>query len=591
MNEIIYIPRAKLWPHPDNPRKDLGDLTELAESIKANGILQNLTVVPMIGNISGTWDGESYRVIIGHRRLAAAKLAGGTELPCVVTEMTQSEQIMTMLMENMQRADLTVYEQAQSFQMMLDLGETVESIAENSGFSTSTVRLRVKLLELDPEGFKKSEARGATLSDYMELDKLQDPERKNRALAAIGTANFANVLKKEQDEEKFVEYMGRQKTAVESFATRIEKGHEINGEAVPMAYILGCNRWSQREVEVPEDADTGTYYYTINDTATEIALYKRTEPAAEDGAAAIETEEQRQRRERREANDRRTKQIKEIGQRHFALRIEFVRSFSAVKKHLPTILHMAADAVIGNGSWRDSVDQNILEAILDEELPEDAEELELKEALDESMSIRPEKLEKIKLNNTEESAEKSRKEKNKNSFYPCLTSNTSNYNTNSKEHNKRNNFNFKKNNVIYLNITNYRNINPINPIVVNTNNTEGSENQYEPIISDENEVNEVNEFNLDEKILDTKIKSLEKERDFVVKNIINKYQNKIEKISKEKNNLLLKYSLRNENINLKNYKNPMKKYSNTATNNFGNNVNNNIKNKYDNTISTTTSNK
>ena len=388
---IIYIPLTRLEPHPDNPRKSLGDLDELTASIAQNGILQNLTVVPMIGNISGTWDGESYRVIIGHRRLAAAKLAGVTELPCVVTEMTQSEQIMTMLMENMQRADLTVYEQAQSFQMMLDLGETVESIAENSGFSTSTVRRRVKLLELDPEGFKKSEARGATLSDYMELDKLTDPERKNVALAAIGTANFANVLKKEQDEEKFVEYMGRQKTAVESFATRIEKGHEINGEAVPMAYILGCNRWSQREVEVPEDTDTGTYYYTINDTATEIALYKRTEPAAEDGAAAIETEEQRQRRERREANDRRTKQIKEIGQRHFALRIEFVRSFSAVKKHLPTILHMAADAVIGNGSWRDSVDQNILEAILDEELPEDAEELELKEALDESMSIRPEK--------------------------------------------------------------------------------------------------------------------------------------------------------------------------------------------------------
>ena len=212
-------------------------------------------------------------------------------------------------------------------------------------------------------------------------------------------------------------------------------------------------------------------------------------------------------------------------------------------------------------------------------------------SLNKNIYLRPRSLEKIKLNNTEESTEKNRKGKNKNSFYPCLTSNTSNYNTNSKENKKRNNFNFKKNNVIYLNITNYRNINPINPIVVNTNNTEGSENQYEPIISDENEVNEVNEFNLDEKILDTKIKSLEKERDFVVKNIINKYQNKIEKISKEKNNLLLKYSFRNENINLKNYKNPMKKYSNTATNNFGNNVNNNIKNKYDYTILTTTSNK
>lgn len=75
MAEIKYIPVSKLWGHPDNPRKDLGDVTELAESIKVNGVLQNLTVVPLIGEITKKWDGESYRVIIGHRRLAAAKLA------------------------------------------------------------------------------------------------------------------------------------------------------------------------------------------------------------------------------------------------------------------------------------------------------------------------------------------------------------------------------------------------------------------------------------------------------------------------------------------------------------------------------------
>ena len=68
MAEIKYIPVSKLWGHPDNPRKDLGDVTELAESIKVNGVLQNLTVVPLIGEITKKWDGESYRVIIGHRR-------------------------------------------------------------------------------------------------------------------------------------------------------------------------------------------------------------------------------------------------------------------------------------------------------------------------------------------------------------------------------------------------------------------------------------------------------------------------------------------------------------------------------------------
>ena len=171
MAEIKNIPVRKLWAHPDNPRKDVGDVTELAESIKVNGVLQNLTVVPLIGNISKTWDGESYRVIIGHRRLAAAKLAGLEELPCAVVEMTEREQLSTMLTENMQRSDLTVYEQAQGFQMMLDMGDTVKDIAENYGFSTTTVRRRVKLLELDKEKFKKSEERGASMFDYMELDK------------------------------------------------------------------------------------------------------------------------------------------------------------------------------------------------------------------------------------------------------------------------------------------------------------------------------------------------------------------------------------------------------------------------------------
>ena len=193
-NQIVYIKTGNLFPHPDNPRKDLGDLTELTDSIKTNGVLQNLTVVPR--------SGEDYTVIIGHRRLAAAKLAGLEEMPCVITEMTPQQQLKTMLVENMQRSDLTVYEQAQGFQLMLDMGETVDTIARDSGFSASTIRRRVKLLELDQDKFRKAEARGATLSDYLELDKIEDPQLKNEVLDAIGTANFKNKLSAAIDEEK-----------------------------------------------------------------------------------------------------------------------------------------------------------------------------------------------------------------------------------------------------------------------------------------------------------------------------------------------------------------------------------------------------
>ena len=221
MAEIKYIPVSKLWRHPDNPRKDLGDVTELAESIKVNGVLQNLTVVPLIGEITKKWDGESYRVIIGHRRLAAAKLAGLEELPCVVVEMSEREQLSTMLTENMQRSDLTVYEQAQGFQMMLDMGDTVEDIAEKSGFSATTVRRRVKLLELDKDKFKKSEERGVSLFEYMELDKLKSPERKNEMLDYIGTENFKYKLKQAINDEAAEARKALWVEQLSTFATQI----------------------------------------------------------------------------------------------------------------------------------------------------------------------------------------------------------------------------------------------------------------------------------------------------------------------------------------------------------------------------------
>lgn len=200
-SKLQMIPTDKLHPHPQNPRKVIGDVTELAESIKTNGILQNLTVVPNNDN----WD--DFTVIIGHRRLAAAKQAGLTELPCAVVEMSEKEQLSTMLTENMQRSDLTVYEEAKGCQLLLDLGDTVAEIAEKTGFSESKTRRRVKLCELDEEAFKESQIRQPTLADYDRLNQIKDIETRNKLLKSIGTNNFDNLVysavkKQEAEEEK-----------------------------------------------------------------------------------------------------------------------------------------------------------------------------------------------------------------------------------------------------------------------------------------------------------------------------------------------------------------------------------------------------
>lgn len=198
---LTTIAIEKLHPHPDNPRKVIGDVDELADSIKANGILQNLTVVPM----NDDW--TEFTVIIGHRRLAAAKQAGLTELPCAVVEMTEKEQLSTMLTENMQRSDLTVYEQAKGFQMLIDLGDSVAEVVEKTGFKESTVRRRLKLAELDEESFKDSQLRQPTLADYERLNQIKDIDVRNELLKSIGTNNFDNrlysaVQKQKTDEEK-----------------------------------------------------------------------------------------------------------------------------------------------------------------------------------------------------------------------------------------------------------------------------------------------------------------------------------------------------------------------------------------------------
>lgn len=381
---MVSLPVDKLIPHPDNPRKELGDLTELADSIRANGILQNLTVVPMDGSdkwralakqyrehpteelrlqmnhIAHNGAGDTpnaFRVIIGHRRLAAAKLAGLKEVPCVIANMDEKAQIRTMLLENMQRSDLTVYEQAQGFQMMLDMGDTVDEIAEKSGFSKTTVRRRVKLLELDADKFKKSEARGATLQDYAELEKIEDPDLKNRALDAIGTANFKDALKKAIDDEKHQRRMTQWEIELEAFALKIEKRDYVGGVSVPMDYVKNYGRWSPKDtmVEKPEDAGEVKYYYCVSEN--QIDLYK-------DHQEHGETEEERRRRERDQTKNKIKDELREITGRHYALRTEFVAGFSASKKHLAKICKYAASIIVGDGGWR----QNAVNAELAGEL-------------------------------------------------------------------------------------------------------------------------------------------------------------------------------------------------------------------------------
>lgn len=217
MSEVIqYIKISNIYPHPDNPRKELGDLEELVESVKKNGIMQNLTVIPRdtltkapeeqtpAEKISTKSD---FHALIGHRRLAAAKKAGLEVVPCkIVSNISLNEQVGIMLEENMQRNDLTIYEQAQGFQMMLDLGETEASIAEKTGFSRSTVRRRLSVAKLDQVILKKKELDESfqlNLKDLYELDQIEDINTRNKILnEACNSRNLTWRAKQAAGEER-----------------------------------------------------------------------------------------------------------------------------------------------------------------------------------------------------------------------------------------------------------------------------------------------------------------------------------------------------------------------------------------------------
>ena len=173
---IVYLNRSQIEPHPENPRKDLGDLTELRDSIRENGIMQNLTVIPTDDSF------EHFRILIGHRRFAASE-GIVDELPCVIVEdVTPNEQVGIMLCENIQRNELTLIEQAHGFQLMMDLGEDLGTISKKTGFSEKTVKHRLEIAKLTPESLDKATSFQLTLNDFIELEKIPDVKDREKII-------------------------------------------------------------------------------------------------------------------------------------------------------------------------------------------------------------------------------------------------------------------------------------------------------------------------------------------------------------------------------------------------------------------------
>lgn len=187
-NQIKLINTSLIDPHPDNPRKNIGDVTDLANSIKANGLLSPLSVVP---------NGERFRVIAGHRRLAACKQAGTGAVPCFVLQLDPLQQLEAMITENCQREQLTTLEEADAIQGMLDLGATTASVAHRLGRSSDYVRDRAKAASIDDEvRAVRDDFSQLTIGQLVAIARYDgQPDRQKKLAQAAGTSNFDYILR------------------------------------------------------------------------------------------------------------------------------------------------------------------------------------------------------------------------------------------------------------------------------------------------------------------------------------------------------------------------------------------------------------
>ncbi len=192
------IPLSKIRPNPDQPRKLLGDLRDLTASIKEKGVLEPLLVrfVPRE---------DAYYIISGERRFHAASAAGLTEVPCIEKIADESETLEIALIENLQRKDLTAFEEADGLQRLAEqFSYTHEDIARKISKSRSSVTETLSLRNI-PEPLRRRCIEQGVTSRSLLLQIARQPNEKKMAetLQRIVKGGLTrDQVRKERREEK-----------------------------------------------------------------------------------------------------------------------------------------------------------------------------------------------------------------------------------------------------------------------------------------------------------------------------------------------------------------------------------------------------
>ena len=200
------LPIEKIEPRADQPRKrfDPEALEMLAESIRTYGLIQPITVRPL--------DSGFYQIIAGERRWRAARMAGLSEVPCIIMELDLEEASFIALVENLQRNDLDFLEEARGIAQLIRLfGLSQEECARRLGKSQSAVANKLRLLRLPEDVLNAMRNAGLTERHGRALLRLETPQEQREALAYILSRDL-NVAAT----DAYIERLLEAKTAPES---------------------------------------------------------------------------------------------------------------------------------------------------------------------------------------------------------------------------------------------------------------------------------------------------------------------------------------------------------------------------------------
>lgn len=186
LGEVKRVALSRILPNPAQPRRhfEREALLSLAESIRTHGILQPPVVRPL--------GGGTYELIAGERRLRAASLAGMEEIPCLVRESEEGESATLAILENLQRQDLDMFEEAAALSALSErFGLTQAEIGEKLSVSQSYVANKLRLLRLSEEA--RSILREGGLSERHARAVLRLPEEERIAALSHMAKNALNV--------------------------------------------------------------------------------------------------------------------------------------------------------------------------------------------------------------------------------------------------------------------------------------------------------------------------------------------------------------------------------------------------------------